>query len=109
MDDFLKTAQPDGDPSDPWRVFRIIAELVRGFDTFSGEGPFISIFGSARSKKNSPYYHLAYEIASKIAKKGFSIITGAGLGTMEAANKAAQDNKRRSAGLIPDIPHAVTN
>lgn len=109
MDDFLKIPEQDGDQADTWRIFRIISELVTGFDTFSGEGPFISIFGSARVKKCSPYYRLAYEVATKIAKKGFSIITGAGLGTMEAANKAAQDNNKNSAGLIPDIQEDVTN
>jgi uncharacterized protein (TIGR00730 family) len=109
MTDFLTMPEHNSDQDDAWRVFRMISELVVGFDTFSGKGPFISIFGSSRIKKNSPYYHIAYDVASKIAQKGFSIITGAGPGVMEAANKAASDNKKGSAGLFPDLPNETPN
>jgi uncharacterized protein (TIGR00730 family) len=91
-----------------WRLFRILAEFVTGFDTFTGSGPFISIFGSARLTEGHRYYQLGYEVAQKITEKGFSIITGSGPGIMEAANKAAKDAKRISAGLIPDLPHEPT-
>lgn len=87
-----------------WRLFRIIAEFVTGFEAFTGTGPFVSIFGSARLNEGHKYYKLSYEVATKIAKSGFSIITGAGPGLMESANKAAQDAKKISAGLIPDLP-----
>jgi uncharacterized protein (TIGR00730 family) len=109
MTEFLAMPEYTPDRNDAWRVFRMISELVLGFDTFNGKGPFISIFGSSRIKKSSPYYHVAYDVSSKIAQKGFSIITGAGPGAMEAANKAAKDNKRGSAGLIPDLPNETPN
>lgn len=94
-------------PSDSWRLFRIIAEFVSGFDTFNDKGPFVSIFGSSRFDQENPYCHLAYEVSSKIVKNGFSIITGAGPSVMEAANKAAQHGAQGSAGLIPDIPYEI--
>lgn len=88
-----------------WRLFRILSEFVNGFETFTGAGPFISIFGSSKLNEDHRYYHLAYDVSHQIAEKGFSIITGSGPGIMEAANKAAQDAKKISAGLIPDVPH----
>jgi len=88
-----------------WRLLRIMAEFVNGFETFTGKGPFVSIFGGTRFKKTHPYYKLAYDVTSKITKNGFSIITGAGPGIMEAANKCAQENNQASAGLIPDLPY----
>lgn len=91
--------------NDSWRLFRIITEFVSGFDTFNDKGPFISVFGSARFDQDNPYCQLAYEVSSKIAQKGFSIITGAGPSIMEAANKAAQNNAQGSAGLIQDLPY----
>ena len=91
-----------------WRLFRIMSEFVNGFETFTGAGPFISIFGSARLKENNKYYKLAYEVSKKVAQKGFSVITGSGPGLMEAANKAAQKVGRASAGLIPDLPTEPT-
>ena len=87
-----------------WRLFRIVSEFVNGFETFTGAGPFISIFGSAKLEEGHRYYKLAYDVSRKVAEKGFSIITGAGPGLMEAANKAAQDEGKISAGLIPDLP-----
>ena len=87
-----------------WRLFRIIAEFVNGFETFTGTGPIISVFGSARLKPDHKYYQLSYDVTTKIANNGFSIITGSGPGLMESANKAAQDAKKISAGLIPDLP-----
>ena len=87
-----------------WRLFRIISEFVNGFETFTGEGPFISVFGSSRLKPGHKYYKLCYETIKKAAKNGFSVITGSGPGLMEGANKAAQESKKISAGLIPDLP-----
>jgi len=93
-----------GGSSDAWKLFRIISEFVDGFETMSKIGPSISIFGSSRLPKSSPYYHTAIEVASKLAKRGFSIITGAGPSIMEAANKGAQEAKGPSCGLIVDLP-----
>ncbi len=89
---------------DAWKLFRIISEFVDGFDTLADLGPSVSIFGSARLKRTSPYYKMAYEAAYKIAQRGFAITTGAGPSIMEAANKGAQKAKSASAGLIIDLP-----
>ena len=103
MSEFLYPCDSGLAQQNSWRLFRIMAEFVNGFETFTGAGPFISIFGSARLKKNNRYYKLAYEVSKRVAQKGFSVITGSGPGIMEAANKAAQKAGRSSAGLIPDL------
>jgi len=71
-------------------------------------GPSISVFGSARLKEDHPYYKLAVEVTSKVAKKGFSVITGGGPGIMEAANKGAQLSGGGSCGLGIDLPFEST-
>jgi len=77
--------------TDSWRVFRIVSELVEGFEKMTSLGPSVSIFGSAKLTPASPYYQLAVEAAKHITKKNFAIITGGGPGIMEAANKGAQE------------------
>ena len=96
----------DSSPSahDSWRLFRILSEFVDGFETLSSIGPSVSIFGSARLKHSNPYYQIGVDLAYKIAKKGFSVITGAGLSLMEAANRGAQKAQGRSCGLVIDLP-----
>lgn len=89
---------------EPWRVFRIMGEFVEGFEALSKVGPAISIFGSARTKKGSKYYKLAERIAYLLAKEGYTIITGAGPGMMEAANKGAKTAKGKSIGLNIEVP-----
>lgn len=89
---------------DPWRVFRIIGEFVDGFETLSKIGPAVSIFGSARAKRGSKYYRLAEEAGSRITKEGYTVITGAGPGIMEAANKGARAAGGASIGLNIDVP-----
>jgi uncharacterized protein (TIGR00730 family) len=84
-----------------------MAEFITGFDALVNIGPCISVFGSARITKKSPYYKLSQDIAFNIASKGFAIITGAGPGLMEAANKGAQKAKAGSCGLIVDLPHEL--
>jgi uncharacterized protein (TIGR00730 family) len=85
---------------DPWRIFRILAEFVEGFDKMLSIGPSVSFFGSSRIETiDTPYYNLANEIAKKVAQKGFSVITGGGYGIMEAANKGAQEAHGKSCGL----------
>lgn len=108
MGEFLYPCDSGVSHQNAWRLFRIMAEFVNGFETFTGAGPFISIFGSARIKEKHKYYKLAYEVSKKVAQKGFSVITGSGPGLMEAANKAAQKVGRFSAGLIPDLPSEPT-
>jgi uncharacterized protein (TIGR00730 family) len=90
---------------DAWRVFRILAEFVEGFETMVSLGPSVAIFGSSRIKSNDPYYNLTSSLASKIVQKGLGIITGGGPGIMEAANEGARIAGGRSCGLCIDLPH----
>ncbi len=89
---------------DLWRVFRIMSEFVSGFEVMSMAGPCVSIFGSARTKEEDPYYQMASDTASELVKKGFGVITGGGPGIMEAANRGAQAAGGRSVGLNIVIP-----
>ena len=93
---------------DPWRIFRIMSEFVDGFEELSDVRDAVAIFGSARSKPSSKYYRMAEATAAKLAKNGYSIITGAGAGIMEAANKGAKSVGGDSIGLnilIPIVQH----
>ena len=89
---------------DPWRIFRIMAEFVESFETMSKIGPAVTLFGSARNKPSDPYYKAATEIAQKLAKENFAVITGGGPGIMEAANKGAAQVKGTSVGLNIELP-----
>lgn len=89
---------------DPWRIFRIMSEFVDGFEELSDVKNAVSIFGSARSKPSDKYYKAAEETASKLVKSGYAIITGAGSGIMEAANKGAKKAGGESIGLNILIP-----
>jgi uncharacterized protein (TIGR00730 family) len=89
---------------DSWRVFKIISELVEGYEKLSRIGPSVAIFGSARTHFNNKYYKLAEEIAFNLVKKGYGVITGGGPGIMEAANKGAKRGKGKSAGINIDLP-----
>lgn len=89
---------------DPWRIFRIMAEFVEGFEELSRIGPAITFFGSARANPNDKYYKLAEKTAELIAKNGYAIITGAGSGIMEAANKGAKKAGAPSIGLNIQVP-----
>ncbi len=104
MPEFMHPSDTTPAQHDAWRLFRIMSEFVEGFETLSSIGPSVSIFGSARLKPTSPYYQIAVDVSYKIAKKGFSIITGAGLSLMEAANRGAQKAQGRSCGLVIDLP-----
>ena len=84
--------------SDSWKIFKIMAEFVDGFEKLSKIGPCVSIFGSARTKPDNKYYKLAEEIAFLLTKAGFGVITGGGPGIMEAGNKGAKQGKGKSVG-----------
>ena len=87
-----------------WMLFKIMGEFVEGFEKMGLHNPCISIFGSARTPSNHADYHLASEIAQRIVKLGFGVITGGGPGIMEAANKGAQEAGGASVGLTIDLP-----
>lgn len=89
---------------DSWRVFKIISELVEGYEKLSRIGPSVAIFGSARTHFNNKYYKLAEEIAFDLVQKGYGVITGGGPGIMEAANKGAKKGKGKSVGINIDLP-----
>jgi uncharacterized protein (TIGR00730 family) len=89
---------------DPWRIFRIMSEFVDGFEELSSVKEAVSIFGSARSKPSNEFYKIAEETAYRLAKNGYAIITGAGPGIMEAANKGAKGARGDSIGLNILIP-----
>jgi len=91
-----------------WRMFRIIGELVEGFDRLSGVEPAVTIYGSARVKPDQPLYQVTEEIARRLGELGFSIITGGGPGLMEAANKGAAEAGVVSAGLNIELPEEQT-
>ncbi len=87
-----------------WTMFKVISEFVEGFETMNNIDPCISIFGSARTKPDHPYYLLAVEIAKKLTEEGYGVITGGGPGIMEAGNKGASENNGLSVGLNIDLP-----
>jgi len=90
--------------NDSWAIFKIMGEFVNGFERMSTIGPCVSIFGSARTKENAPYYKLAVAIAQSIAEAGYGVITGGGPGIMEAGNKGANLAGGTSVGLNIDLP-----
>lgn len=90
--------------NDSWAIFKIMAEMVNGFENLSRIGPCVSIFGSARTKPDHKYYKIADELAYQICKKGYGVITGGGPGIMEAANKGAKRAGGKSVGLNIELP-----
>jgi len=95
--------------NDSWAIFKIMGEFVNGFEKMSAIGPCVSIFGSARTDENHPYYKLAVEVAEKIAKNGYGVITGGGPGIMEAGNRGANKAGGTSVGLNIDLPFEQHN
>ncbi len=90
---------------DPWRIFRIMAEFVEGFEEMAKVCPAVTIFGSARTRPGTRYYRWGVEVAGGLARAGYNIITGGGPGIMEAANRGAKEaGKGVSVGLNIDLP-----
>ncbi len=90
--------------NDSWAIFKIMGEFVNGFEKMSEIGPCVSIYGSARTKQDHPFYKLATDVAAEIVKHGYGVITGGGPGIMEAANKGAFEAGGTSVGLNIDLP-----
>lgn len=90
--------------SDSWVIFKVMAEFVEGFDKLAKIGPCVSIFGSARTKPDNNYYKMAEEIAAKLVRHGYGVITGGGPGIMEAGNKGAFEQGGKSVGLNIKLP-----
>ncbi|MEA2098970.1 MAG: TIGR00730 family Rossman fold protein [Campylobacterota bacterium] len=104
-DDLTKRYTKDIKSADIWSVFRILADFTKGFDELGDLGPSVTIFGSARTNKNDFYYKESLALTTKLANRGFNIITGGGPGIMEAANKGAKENGDvESIGLNIDLP-----
>lgn len=94
---------------DSWVIFKVMAEMVEGFEKLAKIGPCVSIFGSARTKDNNPFYKMAEEIAAKLVRHGYGVITGGGPGIMEAGNKGAHENGGVSVGLNIELPFEQNN
>jgi len=90
--------------SDSWSIFKIMSEFVEGFDKLAKIGPCVSIFGSARTKQTDKYYLMAEQIAAKLVRHGYGVITGGGPGIMEAGNKGAHSEGGKSVGLNIELP-----
>ena len=90
---------------DMWRIFRIMSEFVEGFDKLARLGPCVSVFGSARTKPDHPYYKLGEQVGRLLVEREYGVITGGGPGIMEAANKGAHEAGGMSVGLNIVVPH----
>ncbi len=88
-----------------WRVFAIIAEFAEATERLNGIRPAVSIFGSARTPPDHPYYQLTEQIARELSDAGFTVISGGGPGLMEAANRGAYHGRSLSVGLNIQLPH----
>jgi uncharacterized protein (TIGR00730 family) len=95
--------------NESWRMFEIMAEFVEATERLSGIHPAVSIFGSARTPPDHPYYVLAERIARLLSDAGFAVISGGGPGIMEAANKGAYFGRSPSVGLNIQLPHEQLN
>lgn len=90
--------------SETWRVFRILAEIVDGFESLNGLGPAVTVFGSSRLGPKDAYYKEAVAVGKLLSDEGFSVITGGGPGIMEGANRGGKKGRAKSVGLNIEIP-----
>ena len=99
---FLRGPQPRG--FELVRALRIFVEILNGFRTLHFVGPCVTVFGSARFIESQPYYQLAREVGARLAKAGFTVMTGGGPGIMEAANRGAKESGGYSVGCNIELP-----
>ncbi len=104
QDAFKKKTWSEKQISDSWRIFKIMSEFVEGFEKLGRIGPCVSIFGSARTTPENAYFKLAEDIAFKLTKRGYGIITGGGPGIMEAGNLGAKKGNGTSVGVNIHLP-----
>jgi uncharacterized protein (TIGR00730 family) len=90
--------------TDPWRVLRIQSEFVEGFGALAELGRAVSVFGSARTGEDDPFYHLGVQVGRLLAEAGYAVITGGGPGAMAAANRGAKEGGGVSVGLGIELP-----
>jgi hypothetical protein len=95
--------------ADSWAIFKVMSEFVTGFEKLSKIGPCVSIFGSARTPRDHDHYKMAEEIAAKLVRHGYGVITGGGPGIMEAGNKGAYSEGGKSVGLNIELPFEQFN
>jgi hypothetical protein len=101
----LKDDNPEFTSDDTWRIFRIMAEFVEGFETLSRIPKAVTVFGSARSRPGDPDYVRAEELGRALARAGHTVITGGGPGDMEAVSKGAFEAGGQTIGVCIDLPH----
>jgi uncharacterized protein (TIGR00730 family) len=99
------TPDPEFLHTDPWRALRILGEFVDGFDALARIGPAVSVFGSARTRPDNPWYTTAQEVGRILAQRGHAVITGGGPGIMAAANRGANEAGGISVGCTIELPH----
>ncbi|WP_373036045.1 TIGR00730 family Rossman fold protein [Sulfurimonas sp.] len=108
-DELAKKYIKDIKSADVWSVFKILADFVKGFDELGELGPTVTIFGSARTKRNDPYYRKAQKLSSMLGSRGYNIMTGGGPGIMEGANRGAHKHPDvDSIGLNIDLSFEQT-
>jgi len=105
--EIIRCAEPEitSELSDPERLENIRHEFEQGFKVMEPVGPAVCVFGSARTRPESPEYEQARRVGAGIARQGYAVITGGGPGTMEAANRGAKDEEGLSVGLNIELPH----
>lgn len=95
--------------SDSWVIFKVMSEFVEGFEKLAKIGPCVSVFGSARTPRDHHHYKMAEEIAAKLVRHGYGVITGGGPGIMEAGNRGAHSEGGKSVGLNIELPFEQFN
>jgi hypothetical protein len=90
--------------NDSWAIFKIMSEFVEGYEKMARIGPCVSVFGSARTAVDNPYYEKAVETSRLLVQSGYGVITGGGPGIMEAGNKGATEGNGKSVGLNIVLP-----
>lgn len=100
----MKAAILDFVEQDPWRIFRIMAEFVEGFEAMADVTNAVTVYGSARTKEGQAHYKMARELGRALVDRGYKVVTGGGPGTMEAANRGAKEGGGESIGVNINLP-----